>query len=102
MWKDKLEDLFDQLWVDNLYDIVKELMIMDGKIYGQLLNLEGYGFIYNKDLFEKVGIKELFKILLELEVVFKKFKVKGIMLFFNGYGEWWVLGNYLFNILMVQ
>lgn len=25
----------------------------DGKLYGMPVNLEGYGFVYNKDLFEK-------------------------------------------------
>lgn len=87
-WKDKLEDLSDQPWVDNLYDIAKEPMTMDGKIYGQPLNLEGYGFIYNKDLFEKAGIKELPKTLSELEAASKKLKAKGITPFSNGYGEW--------------
>ncbi|MED4029941.1 ABC transporter substrate-binding protein [Priestia megaterium] len=101
-WKDKLEDLSDQPWVDNLYDIAKEPMTMDGKIYGQPLNLEGYGFIYNKDLFEKAGIKELPKTLSELEAASKKLKAKGITPFSNGYGEWWVLGNHLFNIPMAQ
>lgn len=101
-WLEKLEDLSDQPWVDDLYDVAKEPMTVDGKIYGQPLNLEGYGFIYNKDLFKKAGIKELPTTLPELEAASKQLKAKGITPFSNGYGEWWVLGNHLFNIPVAQ
>ncbi|TYR78984.1 extracellular solute-binding protein [Priestia megaterium] len=101
-WLEKLEDLSDQPWVDELYDVAKEPMTVDGKIYGQPVNLEGYGFIYNKDLFEKAGIKELPTTLPELEKASKQLKDKGITAFSNGYGEWWVLGNHLFNIPVAQ
>ena len=52
-WKRYLEDLSDQPWVKNVVDEALEPMKMDGKIYGMPINLEGYGFIYNKDLFAK-------------------------------------------------
>ncbi|HWO97689.1 MAG TPA: ABC transporter substrate-binding protein [Bacillus sp. (in: firmicutes)] len=97
-WKEKLEDLSDQPWVKDAYETALEPMTMDGKVYGQPLNLEGYGFIYNKDLFEKAGIKELPKTLSELEAASKKLKAAGITPFSVGYGEWWIIGQHLLNL----
>ena len=98
LWVEHLEDLSDQPWVANLVDVAKEPMTKDGKLYGQALNLEGYGFIYNKDLFAKAGITELPKTLTELEEAAKKLEAAGITPFVNGYGEWWVLGNHFVNL----
>ncbi len=97
-WLDKLEDLSDQPWVADAYESALEPMTVDGKVYGQPLNLEGYGFIYNKDLFEQAGITELPKTLSELEEVAKTLESNEITPFSVGYGEWWVLGIHLLNI----
>lgn len=98
LWLEHLEDLSDQPWVSDLVDAAKEPMTKDGKLYGQPLNLEGYGFLYNKDLFAEAGITELPKTLTQLEDVAKKLQAKGITPFVNGYGEWWVLGNHFVNL----
>ncbi|PNB76563.1 ABC transporter substrate-binding protein, partial [Pseudomonas sp. FW305-BF6] len=58
-WKDKLEDLSKEPWVKNLYKGTEKPMTMNGKLYGMPMNTEGYGFIYNKDLFKKAGITTL-------------------------------------------
>lgn len=97
-WKSKLEDLSDQPWVKNAYDYALEPMTIEGKIYGQPVNLEGYGFTYNKELFKKAGIKELPKTFSELEVAAKKLKAAGITPFSVGYGEAWTLGPHGINI----
>ncbi|MEW9669404.1 ABC transporter substrate-binding protein [Ammoniphilus sp. 3BR4] len=97
-WKDKLEDLSDQPWVKDAYENALEPMTMDGKIYGQPVNLEGYGLVYNKELFKKAGITGLPKTYSELEAAAKKLKAAGITPFSVGYGEWWVLGNHGLNI----
>lgn len=97
-WKDKLEDLSDQPWVKDAYENALEPMTMDGKIYGQPVNLEGYGLVYNKELFKKAGITVLPKTYSELEVAAKKLKDAGITPFSVGYGEWWVLGNHGLNM----
>ncbi|MEK3725011.1 ABC transporter substrate-binding protein [Paenibacillus sp. FSL H8-0034] len=93
-----LEDLSDQPWVKDLVTVAKEPMTKDGKLYGQPLNLEGYGFIYNKDLFKQAGITETPKTLSQLEAAAQKLQDKGITPFVNGYGEWWVLGNHFVNL----
>ncbi|MGG4035546.1 ABC transporter substrate-binding protein [Paenibacillus cisolokensis] len=101
-WIEHLEDLSDQPWVADTLDVAKEPMTKDGKIYGMPLGLEGYGLIYNKDLFAQAGITELPKTISELEEAAKKLKAAGITPFANGFGEWWVLGNHNFNIAIAN
>ncbi|MDQ0197993.1 ABC transporter substrate-binding protein [Neobacillus ginsengisoli] len=97
-WKDKLEDLSDQPWVKDAYPNALKPMTLDGKIYGQPVNMEGYGFAYNKALFKKAGITELPKTFSELETAAKKLKDAGITPFSVGYAEWWVLANHGLNV----
>lgn len=97
-WIGNLEDLSDQPWVSDAVEVAKEPMTKDGKIYGQPMNLEGYGFIYNKDLFEKAGITEIPTTLSELEAAAKKLEGIGVTPFANGYQELWVLGLHNLNV----
>ncbi|MGG2024855.1 ABC transporter substrate-binding protein [Gottfriedia sp. S16(2024)] len=101
-WKDKLEDLSDQDWVKDLYPETEKPMTVGGKLLGMPMNTEGYGFIYNKDLFDKAGITQLPKTLTELDATAKKLKDAGITPFSIGYGEWWILGIHLLNIPFAQ
>lgn len=93
LWMDKLEDLSDQAWVKDLIPLAAEPMTKDGKVYGMPMNLEGYGYIYNKDLFAKAGITEMPKTYTELEAAAKTLKAAGITPFANAYQEWWLMGN---------
>jgi raffinose/stachyose/melibiose transport system substrate-binding protein len=102
LWLPQLEDLSDQPWVKNLVKGAAEPMTAGGKLYGQPLNLEGYGYIYNKDLFTKAGITALPKTLSQLDAAAVKLKAAGITPFENGYAEWWVLGNHFSNIPFAQ
>jgi len=101
-WKDKLEDLSDQDWVKDLYPGTEKPMTVDGKLLGMPMNTEGYGFIYNKELFDKAGSTELPKTLSELTATVKKLKGAGITPFSVGYAEWWILGIHLLNIPFAQ
>lgn len=58
MWMEYLEDLSGEAWAKDVKPLAAEQMTADGKLYGMPMNLEGYGFIYNKDLFKKAGITE--------------------------------------------
>lgn len=98
LWKEYLEDLSDQPWIANAYEHALEPMKMNGKIYGMPMNLEGYGFIYNKDLFAKAGIKETPKTLSELMNVSKKLSAMNITPFAIGYAEKPFLGVHMLNI----
>ncbi|MBP2002235.1 raffinose/stachyose/melibiose transport system substrate-binding protein [Paenibacillus shirakamiensis] len=97
-WFNNLEDLSAESWVSDVTDVAKEPMTKDGKLYGQPMNVEGYGFIYNKDLFTKAGITETPKTLSQLEDAAKKLQAAGITPFENGYMEGWVLGNHNLNV----
>lgn len=55
-WMSKLEDLSDQPWVSDAVSGVLSGVTVDNNIYGLPFNIEGYGFIYNKAIFEAAGI----------------------------------------------
>ncbi|WP_409253200.1 ABC transporter substrate-binding protein [Bacillus sp. SCS-153A] len=103
LWKEKLADLSGEPWVEHVLPIGKVPMTdADGKLYGMPVNLEGYGFVYNKDLFEKAGITEPPATIDELKDASEKLKAAGITPFSAGYGEWWVIGQHLLNIPFAQ
>lgn len=93
LWKDRVEDLSDQPWVKDIVPMAKAPMTIDGKIYGLPMNLEGFGYVYNKDIFNKLGITTLPKTYSELEAVAKKISDAGITPFANAYQEWWLVGS---------
>lgn len=97
MWEEYLEDLSDQPWVKDVKELAKEPMTKDGKLYGQPMNLEGYGFIYNKELFRQAGITERPVTLSGLREAAEKLEAAGIIPFSNGYQESFVLGNHNIN-----
>lgn len=55
-WMGKLEDLSDQPWVADAVEGVLSGVTVDGKVYGLPYAIEGYGFAYNKAIFEAAGI----------------------------------------------
>ena len=102
MWLDKLEDLSDQPWVNDLIPLAAEPMTKDGNVYGMPMNLEGYGYVYNKDLFAQAGITETPKTYTELEAVAKTLQAAGITPFANAYQEWWLMGNQGISVAFAQ
>jgi raffinose/stachyose/melibiose transport system substrate-binding protein len=103
LWKEHLADLSNEPWAEHILPIAKEPMTdEDGKLYGMPVNLEGYGFIYNKDLFKKAGITKLPETIFELKEAAQKLEKAGITPFSAGYGEWWVIGQHLLNIPFAQ
>lgn len=102
LWKPYLEDLSDQPWVKNAYKETLEPIKMNGHVYGMTMNLEGYGFIYNKELFKEAGIEQLPTTLTELKTVTQQLEMAGITPFATGYYEKWKLGDHLMNIAITQ
>jgi raffinose/stachyose/melibiose transport system substrate-binding protein len=101
-WQDKIEDLSDQPWVKDLIPLAAEPMTKEGKVYGMPMNLEGIGYVYNKDLFAKAGITETPKTLTELEDAAKKLQAINVTPFGNAYQEWWLLGNQGISVAFAQ
>ncbi|MBP2114528.1 ABC transporter substrate-binding protein [Paenibacillus silagei] len=102
LWQDKLEDLSDQPWVKDLIPLAAEPMTKDGKTYGMPMNLEGIGYVYNKDLFAKAGITETPKTISQLEEAAKKLQAIGVTPFGNAYQEWWLLGIQGISVAFAQ
>lgn len=55
-WADNLADLSAEPWIGNTVDGLLDDVSKDGKIYGMPIAIEGYGFVYNKEIFEAAGI----------------------------------------------
>lgn len=55
-WKGKLEDLSKEPWVSKAYNGTLDEVKSGSKIYGLPFDMEGYGLIYNKNIFKKAGI----------------------------------------------
>lgn len=97
-WSDKLADLSNEPWMDKVSPSAVAGMTVNGKKLGFPVAFEGYGFIYNKDLFAQAGIDKVPTTLSELKAVNEKLKAANIQSYSEGYKEWWVLGQHLFNL----
>lgn len=100
-YMDRATDLSDQPWVSSLIPTSKIPTTVDGKLYGLPMNVEGYGLIYNKDLFAKAGITEEPKTLPQLKDAAAKLKAAGITPF-EATNEWWSLGIHMVNVAMAN
>ncbi|RAP74082.1 ABC transporter substrate-binding protein [Paenibacillus montanisoli] len=100
-YKDRATDLTGEPWVANLLETTKAPTTVDGKLYGMPMNTEGFGLIYNKDLFEKAGITTEPKTLPELTDAVNKLKTAGITPF-ETTNEWWSLGIHLADVAIAN
>lgn len=78
LYEEYLEDLSDQSWVGNMIDLATDNIKVNGKILGMPIAVEGLGYVYNAELFEKAGIKEVPKTFSEFKDVCEKLKKSGI------------------------
>ena len=53
---DYVEDLSAEPWVKNAVDGSIDDVTVDGKVYGLPVSVEGYGLVYNKEIFKDAGI----------------------------------------------
>ncbi|XID92165.1 extracellular solute-binding protein [Paenibacillaceae bacterium WGS1546] len=97
-WSERLADLSEEPWMGQVTPFAVQGMTVDGRKLGFPMSFEGYGFIYNKDLFAQAGIEQVPKTLTELKQVNEKLKAAGILSYSEGYKEWWILGQHLFNL----
>lgn len=94
LWKEHLADLSNEPWVSSLLPIgAVPTTDEDGTLYGMPVNLEGYGFIYNKDLFEQAGIDTPPGTISELKAAAEKLEAAGITPFSAGYADGGLLVN---------
>lgn len=102
MWIENIEDLSDQPWVDNLLEMAKPAITLDGKIYGMPVNIEGYGLAYNKALFREAGIETLPRTLSELIEISEKLLEHGITPIAIGAQDWFSPGVHWTNVAIAQ
>lgn len=93
-----MTDLSDEPWVARAIPSAVDGLTIDGVVRGMPLNLEGYGYIYNKTIFEEAGVTERPKTISELRAAAEKIAAAGYVPFSTGYGIWWVSGNHLLNM----
>lgn len=98
---DRAADLSGEPWAKDLVEASKAQITRDGKLLGMPMNLEAYGFTYNKDLFAEAGITELPKTLDELSAAAEKLKAAGITPFALT-SEWWSMGIHTLNIALAN
>ncbi|WP_052487188.1 ABC transporter substrate-binding protein [Gordoniibacillus kamchatkensis] len=97
-WSERLADLGNEPWMSKVAPAAVQGMTVGGKKLGFPVAFEGYGFIYNKDLFAKAGIDKVPTTLTELKQVNEKLKAASIPSYNEAYNVWWVLGQHLFNL----
>jgi raffinose/stachyose/melibiose transport system substrate-binding protein len=98
LYREFLDDLSDMDVVDRMLPGVAAGSYYEGELMGLPVSIEGYGYIYNKGLFEQAGIAEVPNTFGELEGAVQALQSAGITPFSSGYGTWWVMANHQFNI----
>lgn len=93
-----LEDLSDMDVVDHFLPIAEDSAYVDGNLVGLPASIEGYGYIYNRDLFAQAGIDKVPETFGELEMAVEQLQAAGITPFTSGYGTWWVISNHQLNV----
>lgn len=76
-WASSLEDLSKETWVPNTVNGLLDDVTKDGAIYGMPMAIEGYGFVYNKAIFEAASIDaSKLKTFDEIDAAFGQLKQK--------------------------
>jgi len=96
-------NLTGQRFVKYFVPVAKKAATFDGKNVGAApLLLEGYGFVYNKDIFKRVGIAEIPRNFSELKKTCATLKQAGVTPFSSGFATWWVIGLHFTNVPMAH
>jgi len=100
LWQSQLEDLSDSIWIDEMVAGSLEAVTLNNRVYGMPYNLEGYGIIYNKDIFKEVGISKTPATLDELIKVCNLLEASGYQPFYNAHQEWWTISLHSLNTVL--
>ncbi|MHC1771478.1 MAG: ABC transporter substrate-binding protein [Flexilinea sp.] len=71
-------------------DAVKGVMMSGDEVHGFAIKGNYFGLIYNKAIFEKVGIASFPQTFTDLEAACEKLVAAGYQPFTSGFYEWWV------------
>ncbi|MCK0471809.1 ABC transporter substrate-binding protein [Halalkalibacter sp. APA_J-10(15)] len=84
-----LEDLSDEPFVENLLDATREAVTHNGEVVALPLETLSWGYLYNIDMFEELGL-ELPETLSEMEEVIQVLEENDITPFIASYNEGWI------------
>ena len=80
----------DEPAAEAMTDAVKGVMMSGDEVHGFAIKGNYFGLLYNKDIFEEVGITEFPKTFDGLKEAAEKIHEAGYQVFSDGFGEWWV------------
>ncbi|MEK8128247.1 ABC transporter substrate-binding protein [Paenibacillus filicis] len=86
-WSENLLDLSNEPWMQKVSPMTVEGMTFNGQKLGFPMAFEGFGVIYNKDLFAKAGVDKLPTTFSELQQTAEKLKAAGIQPYKEAYQE---------------
>lgn len=87
---DYSHNLADQPLSGAMTDAVKSVMMSGDEVHGLSIKGNYFGVLYNKALFEEVGITEFPQTFTDLEAACEKLSAAGYTPFTTGFAEWWV------------
>lgn len=99
-WLSRAADLSNESWVSDLEPGAAEPVTRGGHVFGFPLAVEGFGFVYQVDLFTQAGIGRPPTTFAELHEACARLRRAGIRPFANSYAEWWTLGYHFLNALI--
>jgi raffinose/stachyose/melibiose transport system substrate-binding protein len=102
LWSENIADLTGEPFTETAIPSALEALNINGRQYGMPVNFEGYGYIYNKDIFADAGISDLPATHSELAAVAQKLEDAGYTAFGTGYATWWVAGLHMLNVAFAQ
>lgn len=83
-------NLAGQPLVKAMSDPVKAVMMSGNEVHGLSIKGNFFGIVYNKEIFDKVGIASFPQTFDELEADCQKIQAAGYKPFTSGFAEWWV------------
>ena len=98
-YKDYVYDLSNEDFIKKIQPSALAGVTVDGKILGYPFLVQSHSFIYNKAVFQKVGITTLPKTIPDLAAVAQKIQAAGIQPFATGFKEFWVLPQTAWQVL---
>ena len=102
VWKANIADLTGEPFLDEAVAAAKTGLNINGRQWGMPVNFEGYGYIYNKDIFAEAGITDPPTNFSELQATAMQLEDAGYTAWATGYGTWWVIALHLLNATFAQ
>jgi raffinose/stachyose/melibiose transport system substrate-binding protein len=102
LWSENIADLTGEPFTETAIPSALKALNINGRQYGMPVNFEGYGYIYNKEIFADAGITELPKTFSALSAAAREIQEAGYTAFGTGYATWWVAGLHMLNVAFAQ